>query len=76
MFQPIWNKFSKSVNNNNVSIIDVKCDNKKNYNLCNKYPIRGFPTILFTSNNFTKEYDGNRTQEDLLKFLDNFIKSS
>jgi thiol-disulfide isomerase/thioredoxin len=71
-FQPIWDQFEKENKNNNqrlnLEIKDVKCDDDND--LCNKYPIRGFPTVILDNNGIVKEFSGKRTVEA----LNNFVK--
>jgi len=65
-FQPIWDKFqSKHKNNKSVRIMDVKCDQKKNENLCNKYEVPGYPSIIFEKGNQKIDYQGPRSLEGL-----------
>ena len=66
-FQPIWDQFEKDNKNNNLEIKDIKCDDENE--LCNKYPIKGFPTVLLDMNGKVKEYNGKRTVEDLKDFV-------
>lgn len=68
-FQPIWNEFMEKNNDNNIKIIDVKCDNPENESLCNRYPVEGFPTVLKVKNNVITPYNGPRTLEGLQDFM-------
>tara|TARA_B110000879_G_C10812160_1_gene370805 strand:+ start:40 stop:477 length:438 start_codon:yes stop_codon:yes gene_type:complete len=77
-FQPNWNTFSKNNNDSNVDIIDVKCDDDSNQDskrLCQKYPVRGYPTILFVKGENVAEYSGDRTPKDIEIALQNFKKN-
>ena len=71
-FQPNWNTFSKDNKSNDVEIIDVKCDNKDNEELCNKYRVPGYPTVLFVKGDKVAEYQGDRTPKDLAETLKKF----
>lgn len=71
-FQPIFDDFKSKNKADNVEIIDVKCDNENNLELCKKYPIPGYPTVLFVEGDRVAEYQGNRTVEDLTKSLQIF----
>lgn len=80
-FQEEWDKFEENVKNNKkykkCIVKDIKCDDSKNYNLCEKkYVVKGYPTVLFIKGNEIFEHNLNRTQEDLLKSLDKVINSS
>jgi len=71
-FQPIWNEFAlNNTNNKNIKIIDVKCDDQRNEQLCSKYPIEGYPSVIMVKNNVVTNYNGPRTVDDLQKFIDN-----
>ena len=71
-FQPIWEDFSNNVKDNmNIQAIDVKCDNDQNKDLCNKYKIQGYPTVIIVKNNQPHEYSGNRTVDDLISTINN-----
>ena len=69
-FQPIWDQFEKENKNNNIEIKDIKCDDDND--LCNKYPVRGFPTVIFDNNGIIKEFNGKRTVEELNNFVKNY----
>ena len=74
-FQPTWDKFDKVNNDSDVDIIDVKCDdesNKDSKKLCQQYPVRGYPTVLFVRGENIAEYSGDRSATDLEKTLQNF----
>lgn len=68
-FLPIWEEFSKQVNNTMkekvvASKIDCATDNSK----CNN--VGGFPTVLLhMADGKTISYNGNRTLKDLMEFL-------
>ena len=74
-FQPTWDKLNEDNNDSEVDIIDVKCDDENNQDakkLCQKYPVRGYPTVLFVKGDNIVEYSGDRTLKDLKDSLDNF----
>jgi thiol-disulfide isomerase/thioredoxin len=66
-FQPIWDQFEKE-NNLDIDIKDVKCDDES-LELCNKYPVRGFPTVLLDINGKVKIFNGERSVEALNQFV-------
>ena len=70
--QPVWDKLKKlNENNENVEILDIKCDLKNNEKLCNDNEIEGFPTLkLYTDDDQVIDYQGDRSLEDLVKFLE------
>ena len=65
-FQPIWEEFEKD-KNNDIEKLDVKCDDDNE--LCNIYPISGFPTVLLDVNGKIKIFNGARSVEELNKFV-------
>ena len=71
-FQDSWDEFSKKNKSDNVDIIDVKCDNDKFKDLCKKYPVPGYPTVLFVKGEKVAEYQGDRTPKDLAETLKRF----
>jgi len=71
-FQPVWDKFANSFNDSNIDIIDVKCDDDNNKDLCQKYDIPGYPSVVkVTSSNKVIDYEGPRTIEGLINFANN-----
>jgi thiol-disulfide isomerase/thioredoxin len=70
-FQPIWDEFTEANKNNNIKIVDVKCDKSENEDLCNKYSVEGFPTVLKVKDNVMIPYKGQRTLEGLQNFVKN-----
>ena len=52
-----------------VSIRLVDCD--KNKETCQKLQIEGYPTILLHTGNKDINYNGNRTDDDILHFVKN-----
>ena len=70
-FQSIWDRFTETNTNDNIKIIDVKCDNSENENFCNEFQINGYPTVVKVKNNIVTQYDGVRTLEGLQNFAKN-----
>jgi thiol-disulfide isomerase/thioredoxin len=71
-FQPIWDQFTQQVVDANVEVIDVKCDNDDNAELCKKYDVPGYPSVLKVKpSGEVINYDGPRTVEGLLDFIKN-----
>ena len=67
-FSPIWEKFS---NNNKSSIKTYKLERTEAGDKIKKYDVKGFPTILLLgeNNEKIKEYDGSRTEDALIQFV-------
>lgn len=66
-FKPTWNQFKEYLDKNNMQYKEV--DYEQNSSLCDKYKIQGFPTILVDNNNDIQEYEGNRTYESLVSWI-------
>jgi thiol-disulfide isomerase/thioredoxin len=68
-FQPIWDKFHKKMKSNkNIQVLDIKCDNQddpKVKELCQRYGVEGFPTVIFAKGNKVVQYQDERTVEKL-----------
>jgi thiol-disulfide isomerase/thioredoxin len=72
-FEPIWNDFCDKIRNTGLDVktINVKCDNEQNVDLCNKFKIKAYPTVIIYKNNELKEYNGSRTVDGLMDSLKN-----
>jgi thiol-disulfide isomerase/thioredoxin len=73
-FQPDWDKFAEAVKddpelNNKVDVIDVKCDNEENEEMCEAYNVPGFPYVVAEINGRREPYKGERTAQALLSFV-------
>tara|TARA_B110000977_G_scaffold201234_1_gene294884 strand:- start:900 stop:1328 length:429 start_codon:yes stop_codon:yes gene_type:complete len=71
-FEPIFKEFKIKNQSDSIIIKDIKCDNENNTELCKKYKLPGFPTVLFIEGDKIEEYQGNRTLEDLTNSLNIF----
>ena len=72
--QPIWDKLTNDFKNKNINIVDIKCDKKKNLNICEKFNIEGYPSIKLINRKEVIDYNGDRTLDDLKKFIYNNVK--
>jgi thiol-disulfide isomerase/thioredoxin len=85
-FQPEWDALVEMINTkstddenirkvlrDNVSFLDVKCDNNENIVLCNKYDIPGYPHVIIENINNGEQfvYNNERTATEMYKFLVN-----
>jgi hypothetical protein len=57
-----------------IRVLDVKCDDDKNLQICSQQDIPGYPTVRLIWRDYngqihTKDYEGNRTVTDLIKFV-------
>jgi thiol-disulfide isomerase/thioredoxin len=64
-FQPIWDDFATTMKNTSINVVDVKCDDEKNKDLCNKYEVKGYPSVIIDKNGSIQEYNGPRTVDGL-----------
>ena len=67
-FQPIWDKFVKTLDPEIYSAKDIKCENDDNKELCNRYNIEGYPTVVMDAIE-PLIYEGPRTVNGLREFL-------
>ena len=70
--KPVWDSASKKISNENVKMVKVNCgeDNSKHTQIVEKYNIQGFPTIKLLNNGKVEEdYNGGRSVNDLVKFV-------
>lgn len=67
--KPAWNLLVQNYGENGqVKLIQVKA--KENQDLVQKYKVEGFPTLLYVKDTkIAAKYGGDRTYEDLIKFL-------
>ena len=67
--QPTWDKLTEEMNGKDIDILDIKCDEDKNTDLCRRYEIEGFPTIKLIVGNNVIDYNGDRSLDDFSKFI-------
>lgn len=75
-FQPEWNNVMKRINNDkeisNAKAYDVKCDQEENEELCAKYGIEGFPTVVLEKGDRRIMYNGPRTADAIIEQFKNY----
>jgi protein disulfide-isomerase-like protein len=66
--KPVWEKAAEKVNKEEKRMIMVNCgdDKKGDSDIMSKYNIKGYPTIMIFEDGEHKEYNGERTLDDLL----------
>lgn len=64
--EPIYMQVAQRLASEGSSVVVGRLDATKYTNI--EFPVRGFPTILFISKDFTVEFDGDRTIEDITDF--------
>jgi thiol-disulfide isomerase/thioredoxin len=75
-FQPTWDKFADTVDDNydgTVKVVDVKCDQDEFKDMCSKYNVQGYPTVIFEVNGKPQAYNGARTVDALVNTLDSYL---
>ena len=68
-FMPTWENFAKNYNGTG-KIHTIDATKSENENLRFYYNVNKYPTIILSTQNKNVEYNGNRTIEDLAKFVD------
>jgi thioredoxin-related protein len=54
---------------NYVDVNLIDCEKDENKELCNKLGVRGFPTIILHTQNENIMYNGDRSHDDLMRFV-------
>ena len=68
--QPEWDKLDKYYKKNKkVSIRDIDCD--KNKELCKKFNVEKYPTLIRVKNGKRQQYDGDRVLANFIKYVEN-----
>lgn len=67
-FMPIWKQFEKEMTGKNIKITSIDGDNDES-DMCKKYKIKGYPTIILIMNKEIIEYNRPRTVEALHEFV-------
>lgn len=68
LFLPTWYRI-KNRCPSNIKVDEINClDSSKKY-LCSNFDIKGVPTVIIVKGNQNIEYTGDRSEEDLIKFL-------
>jgi thiol-disulfide isomerase/thioredoxin len=73
-FQKIFDEFQKKhKNTTNVEVIDVKCDDDVNKNICEEYSVQGYPSVIFKKGQEKINYEGERTVDGLEEQLQKLL---
>ena len=70
-FKPVWNSFMNNADKEKIKCENINCD--ENPDICQKYNIRGYPTVKLVKNDTEIEFDGRRTVDDLNIFINKNI---
>jgi len=68
---PTWkNIMAKYKNHSKIEVLDLKCEGE-NENICRDVGIKGYPTIIaILENGYNKEYTGDRSEKDIIRFIE------
>ena len=72
--QPVWDKLTEAMKGKDIEVLDVKCDIEKNQELCERYQVEGFPSIKLVVGNSILDYEGDRSIDDIKKFISTNVK--
>ena len=71
--KPTWDRLKDEMIGKDIEILDVKCDLDSNKDLCERYQIDGYPSIKLLMGNKIISYEGDRSLEDMKKFINDFV---
>jgi len=75
-FMPTWNKLKETkMDSINVEFNDIKDDNEEFEDYTNKFKITGFPTLVILNNDNYEIYNGERTVESIMNFINKFVEN-
>lgn len=66
-FMPVWNKLKKYRKMYKIDMQAINCD--EHPMICKRDDVKSYPTLRLVSDNKIIEYSGDRTLDDLLKFI-------
>lgn len=72
-FMPTWERIKEYYQNNHKTIHTIDVTKPENENLRFYYDVDKYPTIILTTANKSVEYNGNRTMEDIIRFVANNV---
>jgi glutaredoxin len=68
-FKPEWDKFSELAKKLGIDVSEVDASDATHAEATAKKGIRGFPTVIVSKGGQDEEYGGDRTADDLMKFV-------
>lgn len=73
-FKPVWNKVTNHYKDS-IAVVNIELDGM--HGLDQKYQVMGFPTvIIYKSGNKWKEFNENRNEKELHKFIKDNMTSN
>lgn len=73
-FQPIWDNFTNLMSSKNIKVLDVKCDDPNNQQLCKQFNVPGYPFVVLNIDGDLYEYKGPRQVDALVKFVNQMVQ--
>ena len=71
-FKPEWSKVEQECKSRNITTTALNVDDEQNSEFISKYEVNSFPTLLvFKGSQFTK-YEGDRTSDQIVNFVEKF----
>ena len=67
-FSNEWKQYKNKIAQNNININIIEVNNCQNSELCAKYNIEGFPTLIFQLENDFIKYNNSYTADELYTF--------
>lgn len=71
-FKPEWSKVEKECKARNITTTALNVDHEQNSEFINKYEVNSFPTLLVFKGSQFQKYEGNRTTDQIVDFVENF----
>lgn len=71
-FKPEWSKVEQECKSRNITTTALNVDDEQNGEFINKYEINSFPTLIVFKGNQFKKYEGDRTTDQIVNFVENF----
>lgn len=71
-FKPEWSKVEQECKSRNISTTALNVDDEKNSDFINKYNVTSFPTIIVFKGAEHKRYEGDRTTQQIVDFVEKF----
>jgi thioredoxin-related protein len=73
-FKPVWDSVVSECNSNdkysNVDFLELDVDEEETKPYMEKHQVRGFPHVVLLNGNSEHVFTGNRTQDELIKFIE------
>jgi thiol-disulfide isomerase/thioredoxin len=71
-FKPEWKKFEQSCKGKNITTSALNVDDETNKAYISKNQVSSFPTIIIFKGSDKTEYKGERTSDELMKFVESY----